>query len=143
MSVVGWPEFRAFETQCMKKTRQVPRAEWAERYIDCMRESLKASDVVERIYRQVKQRGARAPYCPPPKADVLHIVVAYVVDRVLGARGELATVSVAPLRRQFPRMHIRAPCIAAWLGLEDCVFSFGTGKVIFRLACVKEKLGLE
>jgi len=70
----------------------------------------------------------------------LHIVVAYVVDRVLGARGELVTVSVAPLRRQFPRMHIRAPCIAAWLGLQDCVFAHRQGKVILYLSCVREKL---
>jgi len=99
------------------------------------------SSVVERILEVARQRS-RVSGCPQPQETVLRAVVEYVVDRVRGTRGELMTLPVAPIRRLFPHKWIITPCIVAWLGLQDCVFSFGNGKVILRLSCVREKLGI-
>jgi len=149
MSVVGWPEFRAAEEKCWRRVKKAPQVERAERYIECMRQAMKelrgnqsAADVVEKVYKEIRQRGARAPYCPPPDSEILRAVVAFVVDRVARTKGELVSIPVAPVHRLHPRARISAKCVVAWLGLEDCVVMQKGGKAILRLSCVKEKLGI-
>jgi len=96
------------------------------------------ADVVERVYRQARS----APGCSKPQEAVLRAVVEYAVDRIVHTRGELVSLPVAPIRRLFPRVHLRARCIAAWLGLDECIVMLGPGRVILSLPCVREKLGL-
>jgi len=103
---------------------------------------MNAADVVERALEVARQRGARAQYCSSPNAELLYAAVKYVVDRAMNTKGELMTVPAAPIRRLFPHEYIRANCIVAWLGLEDCVFTRRQGKVILYLGCVREKLGI-
>jgi len=96
------------------------------------------ADVVERVYRQARN----APWCPKPSPVLLRAVVEYVVDRVMHTRGELVSIPVAPVHRKHPRERICARCVAAWLGLEDCVHEYKDGRAVLRLPCVKERLGL-
>jgi len=98
------------------------------------------ADVVERVFEAARNRPT--PGCSKPPPGVLYFIVKYVVDRVRGTRGELVTIPVAPVHRLYPREYLRARCIAAWLGAEDCVMMHGEGKVVLRLSCVKERLGL-
>jgi len=97
-----------------------------------------SADVVERVYRQVRSVLG----CPKPSPALLRAVVEYVVDRVMHTRGEVATITVAPIRRRHPHERISAKCIPPWLGVEDCVFERKGGKVILYVKCVREKLGL-
>jgi len=148
MSVVGLDDLHAAEKRCWQKARRLPQEERYELFMNCMRRFLEktrnqsAADVVERVYRQVRQRGARAPYCLPPASEILRAVVEYVVNRVAHTRGELVTLSMRLIKRYLTKRHFALRCIVTWLGVEDCIYERKSGKVILHAKCVKEKLGI-
>jgi len=97
-----------------------------------------SADVVERVYRQARS----ALGCPKPQEAVLRSVVEHVVRIAMRTKGEYMTVTIRPLRRLYSHIRFTAPCVVAWLGLQDCVFEYKGGRAVLRLPCVREKLGI-
>jgi len=100
------------------------------------------ADVADVVERLVQQARSHVTGCPKPGPEILRAVIEYAVNRIVHTRGELVTLTVAPIHRLYPREYLRAQCIAAWLGVSDCIVIRGEGKVVLRLSCVKERLGL-
>jgi len=138
MSVVGLDEVIAMAQQCWRQAKRLPQEERYDYMLECARQSLKASDVVERVYRQARS----ALGCPKPPLGELRAVVAYIVDRIVHTKGGLVTLSMRLIKPYLTKRHYALRCVVTWLGVEDCVYERKGGKVILSLSCVRQKLGL-
>jgi len=98
------------------------------------------TDVVRRIC------GSAHPSlrCPLPPSPDLYNIVAYVVDVARSTRGELVTLYTRHIRLHSRHRLPSIKCLVVWFNAEDCVVAYNkrNHKVIFRRACLLQKLGL-